>query len=74
VDEEAPPQLSPGGRLPGWTAVVGMAICPFIGVFIVGLTTWKLRSKVVVGVGGTILWIAAFGLFISTHPFSPTAE
>jgi hypothetical protein len=49
-----------------------MLVCPLIGIFIVGFTTWKRRSKVLVGVGGTGLWIAAFGLMILFHRAGPT--
>jgi hypothetical protein len=50
-----------------------MVICPLIGVFIVSLTTWNLRSKVLVGVGGSILWVVGFALVVASHRAGPTA-
>jgi hypothetical protein len=49
-----------------------MLVCPLIGLFMVGLTTWKMRSKVLVGIDGSILWIAAFALMIFLHRAGPT--
>jgi hypothetical protein len=60
------------GSFPGWSAVVGMVLFPLIGVFIVGLTAWKLRSKVLVGVGGCVLWILAVGLLFASSHAGPT--
>lgn len=65
-------KISPDGKFPGWAAVVGMFVCPLIGLFIVDLTTWKMRSKVLVGTAGSILWIAAFALMILLHRAGPT--
>jgi hypothetical protein len=49
-----------------------MLVCPLIGLFMLGLTTWKMRSKVLVGIGGSILWIVAVGLLIFSHRAGPT--
>jgi hypothetical protein len=45
LSEELPPQLSPDGRFPSWAALVGMLVCPLIGLFMVGLTTWKCGRR-----------------------------
>jgi hypothetical protein len=72
LTEDLPPQPSTGGGFPSWAALVGMVVCPLIGMFIVGLTTWNLRSKVLVGIGGSTLWIVAVGLMIVSHRAGPT--
>ena len=35
-----------------------MAIFPLMGVIVVGLTKWKLRTKAAVAIVGTALWVA----------------
>jgi hypothetical protein len=72
LSEELPPQLPPDAKFPGWAALVGMLVCPLIGLFMVGSTTWKMRSKVLVGIAGSILWFVAFGLVIFSHRGGPT--
>lgn len=72
MSEQPSAKISPDGKFPGWAAVVGMLVCPLIGLFIVGLTTWKMRSKVLVGTVGCILWIAAFALMILNGRAGPT--
>jgi hypothetical protein len=49
-----------------------MAIFPFLGVFVVGLTTWKRSTKVAVGSVGTAFWIIAAVLAIRAHLGGPT--
>jgi hypothetical protein len=49
-----------------------MLVFPLIGLLMVGLTSWKIRSKVLVGIGGSILWIVAVGLLISSSRAGPT--
>jgi|GEM_PF-6833111 len=60
MNEEGRSGLPPDGRFPGWVAVAGMAVCPLVGVFMVALTTWRTRSKLAVGIGGLVIWVAAF--------------
>jgi hypothetical protein len=72
LSEQPPVQLSPGGKFPGWAAVVGVLVFPLIGLFMVGLTNWRTRSKVLVGIGGSILWIVALGLLIASSRAGPT--
>jgi hypothetical protein len=72
LNEELPPRLSLDGKFPGWAALLGMLVCPLIGLFMVGLTTWTMRSKVLVGIGGSIVWLVALGLMIFTNLGGPT--
>ncbi len=72
LSEQPPRRLSPGGKFPSWAAVVGMFVFPLIGLFMVGLTTWRMRSKVLVGIGGSIIWIVALGLLIASSRAGPT--
>ena len=67
VSQEPSSELPIEGRFPGWAAVVGMVIFPLIGVFVVGLTTWKASTKVVVGIVGTVLWVIAAVMMIRAH-------
>jgi len=48
-----------------------MLVCPLIGVYMVNLTTWRLRSKILVGLVGSIFWIGAVGLVIFSHRATP---
>jgi len=75
--EDAPYQLisqppEAEGRFPGWVAVVGMAICPLIGVFIVNLTAWRTSTKIIVSILGTILWVSVAALLIRMQHAGPT--
>jgi hypothetical protein len=36
-------------------------------MFLLAIKDWKLWSEVLVGIGGSILWIVAFGLVIASH-------
>jgi hypothetical protein len=64
VEERAIGAVEPYGKFPGWAAAVCMAIFPPIGLFMVGLTTWKVRTMVLFGIGGSILWITGFAQVI----------
>jgi hypothetical protein len=72
LSEQPQSQVSPNGSFPSWVAFVAMLIFPLIGVFIVALTTWRLRLKVIVGICGSILWIVAAGLTILFDLGGPT--
>jgi hypothetical protein len=64
LSEQVLSRLSPDGRFPGWAAVVCMVVFPPIGLFIVGLTYWKMSTKVLFGIGGSILWIVGYAQLI----------
>jgi hypothetical protein len=72
LSEDPLPVWSAPGHFPSWAAVISMAVCPGIGVVIVALTTWRLRTKILVGTGGTVIWIMAFGLLLVFYRGGPT--
>ena len=77
MSEDPPDQLisessEAQGRFPGWVAVIGMTICPLIGVFMVMLTTWRTRTKAIVSIFGTVVWLSAAALLIRMGHSGPT--
>jgi hypothetical protein len=46
------------GQMPTWAAILGLVFCIPLGLVMVGLTPWKVNTKVVVAGAAIVAWIA----------------
>jgi hypothetical protein len=64
--------VNPGrrGQMPTWAAIAGLVFCVPLGLVMVGLTPWKVTTKVVVAGVAILAWIALIAAM--GHPSTTT--